>query len=428
MSMVASVIGREVLDSRGNPTVEAEVLLESGIAGRASVPSGASTGSHEALELRDKDPKRYLGKGVQKAVENIHRVIAPKLVGMEILDQKGIDTAMLRWDGTPNKTRLGANALLAVSLACSKAAANDLGIPLYQHIGGLSANHLPLPQMNILNGGAHADNNLDLQECMILPMGAKSFREALRMGVEVFHTLKSILKEKGYHASVGDEGGFAPNLHSNEEAFSLILEAIKKSGYRPGKDVGLGMDAAASEFYRNRFYFLKAEKQPKRTSTEMIDYYEALIKKFPILSIEDGLAEDDWKGWKMMTLRLGEKVQLVGDDLFVTNPRRLSRGIREGVANAILVKPNQIGTLTETIEVIKMAKRAGYKTIISHRSGETEDTTIADLAVGTNAGQIKTGAPSRTDRVAKYNQLIRIEEGLGNRAIYAPPLKWKSRK
>ena len=426
--MVASVIGREVLDSRGNPTVEAEVLLESGIAGRASVPSGASTGSHEALELRDKDPKRYLGKGVQKAVENIHRVIAPKLVGMEILDQKGIDTAMLQWDGTPNKTRLGANALLAVSLACSKAAANDLGIPLYRHIGGLSANHLPLPQMNILNGGAHADNNLDLQECMILPIGAKSFREALRMGVEVFHTLKSILKEKGYHTSVGDEGGFAPNLHSNEEAFSLILEAIKKSGYRPGKDVGLGMDAAASEFYRNRFYFLKAEKQPKRTSTEMIEYYEALIKKFPILSIEDGLAEDDWKGWKMMTIRLGEKVQLVGDDLFVTNPRRLSRGIREGVANAILVKPNQIGTLTETIEVIKMAKRAGYKTIISHRSGETEDTTIADLAVATNAGQIKSGAPSRTDRVAKYNQLLRIEEGLGKQAIYAPPLRWKSRK
>jgi enolase len=425
--MVASVIGREVLDSRGNPTVEAEVLLESGIAGRASVPSGASTGSHEALELRDKDPKRYLGKGVQKAVENIHRVIAPKLVGMEILDQKGIDTAMLQWDGTPNKTRLGANALLAVSLACSKAAANDLGIPLYRHIGGLSANHLPLPQMNILNGGAHADNNLDLQECMILPIGAKSFREALRMGVEVFHTLKSILKEKGYHTSVGDEGGFAPTLHSNEEAFSLILEAIQKSGYRPGKDVGLGMDAAASEFYRNRFYFLKAEMQPKRTSTQMIDYYEALIKKFPILSIEDGLAEDDWKGWKMMTLRLGKKVQLVGDDLFVTNPRRLSRGIQEGVANAILVKPNQIGTLTETIEVIKMAKRAGYKTIISHRSGETEDTTIADLAVATNAGQIKTGAPSRTDRVAKYNQLIRIEEGLGNRAIYAPPLRWKSR-
>ncbi len=428
MSVIAAVIGREILDSRGNPTVEAEVLLESGVTGRASVPSGASTGSYEALELRDKDPKRYLGRGVQKAVEHIRRVIAPRLAGKEILDQKGIDTAMLRWDGTPNKTRLGANALLAVSLACSKAAAGDLGIPLYRRIGGLSANHLPLPQMNILNGGAHADNNLDLQECMILPIGAKSFREALRMGVEVFHHLRSILKGKGYHTSVGDEGGFAPTLHSNEEAFSLILEAIKKSGYRPGKEVGLGIDAAASEFYRDRFYFLKAEKQPKKTSAQMIDYYEALIRKFPILSIEDGLAEDDWKGWKMMTLRLGKKVQLVGDDLFVTNPRRLSRGIREGVANAILVKPNQIGTLTETIEVIKMAKRAGYKTVLSHRSGETEDTTIADLAVATNAGQIKTGAPSRTDRVAKYNQILRIEEGLGNRAIYNPPLHWKSKK
>jgi enolase len=313
-------------------------------------------------------------------------------------------------------------------LACSKAAANDLGIPLYRSIGGLSANHLPLPQMNILNGGAHADNNLDLQECMILPVGAKSFREALRMGVEVFHTLKSVLKERRSHTSVGDEGGFAPNLHSNEEAFSLILAAIKKSGYRPGKDVGLGIDAAASEFYHNRFYFLKAEKQPKRSSGQMIDYYEALIKKFPILSIEDGLAEDDWKGWKMMTQRLGRKVQLVGDDLFVTNPRRLSRGIREGVANAILVKPNQIGTLTETIEVIQMAKRAGYQTVISHRSGETEDTTIADLAVAMDAGQIKTGAPSRTDRVAKYNQLLRIEEGLGKQAIYEPPLRWKARK
>ncbi len=428
MSVIAAVIGREILDSRGNPTVEAEVFLESGVTGRASVPSGASTGTYEALELRDKDPKRYLGKGVQKAVQHIDRVIGAKLVGMEILDQKGIDAAMLRWDGTPNKTRLGANALLAVSLACSRAAANDLGVPLYRRIGGLSASHLPLPQMNILNGGAHADNNLDLQECMILPIGAKSFREALRMGVEVFHHLKSILKEKGYHTSVGDEGGFAPTLHSNEEAFSLILEAIKKSGYRPGKDVGLGIDAAASEFYRDRFYFLKAEKEPKRSSAQMIDYYESLIRDFPILSIEDGLAEDDWKGWKMMTLRLGKRVQLVGDDLFVTNPKRLSRGIREGVANAILIKPNQIGTLTETMEVIKMAKRAGYKTVISHRSGETEDTTIADLAVGTNAGQIKTGAPSRTDRVAKYNQLIRIEEGLGKKAIYRPPLQWHSKK
>ena len=425
MPVIVEVIGREIIDSRGNPTVEVEVILENGFMGRASIPSGASTGSHEALELRDKDARRYLGKGVQKAIQNIHRLIAPKLLGMDVLDQKGIDTAMIRWDGTPNKIRLGANAILGVSLACTKAAANSLGIPLYQHLGGLSATQLPLPQMNILNGGVHADNNVDLQECMILPIGAKSFKEALRMGVEVFHNLKSILKTKGYKTSVGDEGGFAPDLHSNEEAFTLIVEAIRKAGYRPGKDMALGIDAAATEFYRNGFYFLKAEKKPKKTSGEMIDYYESLIKKFPILSIEDGLAEDDWKGWKVMTTRLGKKIQLVGDDLFVTNPNRLSRGIREGVANTILVKPNQIGTLTETLEVVEMAKRAGYRTIISHRSGETEDTTISDLAVGTNAGQIKTGATSRTDRVAKYNQLIRIEERLGNRAIYAPPLKWK---
>jgi enolase len=428
MAIIVKVTGREILDSRGNPTVEVEVFLESGHSGRASVPSGASTGKHEALELRDKDPKRYLGKGVQKAVQNIHRVMAPKLLGMDVLDQKKIDRIMLQWDGTPNKIRLGANAILGVSLACTKAAADHLGIPLYQHLGGLSATRLPLPMMNILNGGAHADNNLDLQECMILPVGAKSFKEALRMGTEVFHHLKTILKGKGYKTSVGDEGGFAPDLRSNEEAFSLILEAIRKSGYQPGKEVALGIDAADTEFFRNRAYFLKAEKKSKRTSAEMIDFYEALIKKFPIVSIEDGLAEDDWKGWKAMTTRLGKKVQLVGDDIFVTNPHRLMRGIREKVANAILVKLNQIGTLTETLEVIEIAKKAGYRTIISHRSGETEDTTISDLAVGTNAGQIKTGAPSRTDRVAKYNQLIRIEEGLGNRAIYAPPLHWHSKK
>jgi enolase len=422
MSIIAEIIGREILDSRGNPTVEVEVLLESGLSGRASVPSGASTGTHEALELRDKDPKRYLGKGVQKAIQNIHRVIAPRLLGIDVTDQKAIDTAMLTSDGTPNKTQLGANAILGVSLACAKAAAFHLGIPLYRYLGGLSAAHLPLPMMNILNGGAHADNNLDLQECMILPVGGKTFKEALQMGVEVFHHLKTVLKKKGYKTSVGDEGGFAPDLRSNEEAFSLILEAIKKAGYRPGKDVALGIDAAATEFYRNGFYFLKAEKKPKRNSREMIDYYESLIKKFPILSIEDGLAEDDWKGWKEMTARLGKSVQLVGDDLFVTNPERLSRGIQEGVANAILIKPNQIGTLTETLDVIGLAKRAGYKTIISHRSGETEDTTIADIAVGTSAGQIKTGATSRTDRVAKYNQLLRIEEWLGDQAVYAPPL------
>jgi enolase len=428
MPNIIKVTGREIIDSRGNPTVEVEVLLRSGVTGRASVPSGASTGSHEALELRDKDPKRYLGRGVQKAVRNIHRVIGPKLLEMDVLDQEGIDTAMLQWDGTPNKTRLGANAVLGVSLACAKAAANHLDIPLYQHLGGLSANQLPLPLMNIVNGGVHADNNLDLQEFMVLPIGARSFKEALRMGVEVFHHLKAVLKGKGYKTSVGDEGGFAPDLHSNEEAFSLLLEAIRKSGYRPGKDVAIAIDAAATEFYRNGFYFLKAEKKTKKTSSEMIDYYEALIKKFPILSIEDGLAEDDWKGWKEMTVRLGKKLQLVGDDLFVTNPNRLLKGIREGVANAILIKPNQIGTLTETLEVIEIAKRARYRTIISHRSGETEDTTISDLAVGTHAGQIKTGATSRTDRVAKYNQLLRIEEDLGNRAVYAPPLRWHLKK
>jgi len=428
MPTIIELIGREIIDSRGNPTVEVEVILENGLIGRASVPSGASTGSHEALELRDKDARRYLGKGVQKAIQNIRREIAPKLLGMDVLDQKGIDAAMIRWDGTPNKIRLGANAILGVSLACAKAAAGCLGIPLYQHLGGFSATKLPLPLMNIINGGVHADNNVDLQECMILPISSKSFKEALRMGVEVFHYLKTILKTKGYKTSVGDEGGFAPDLRSNEEAFSLIVEAIRKAGYRPGRDVALGIDAASTEFHRKGFYFLKAEKKAKRTSVEMIEYYESLIKKFPILTIEDGLAEDDWKGWKAMTARLGKKTQLVGDDLFVTNPNRLLRGIREGVANAILVKPNQIGTLTETLEVIDMAKKAGYRTIISHRSGETEDTTISDLAVGTNAGQIKTGAASRTDRVAKYNQLIRIEEGLGDRAIYAPPLRWPPKR
>ena len=423
MSLITEVVGREIIDSRGNPTVEVDVFLESGFMGRAAVPSGASTGTHEALELRDKDAKRYLGKGVQKAVTHVQRIITPKLLGMDVLNQKRIDEAMLRLDGTSNKKRLGANAILAVSLACAKAAADYLGIPLYEYLGGLSAVEIPLPMMNILNGGAHADNNVDLQECMILPVGARSFREALRMGVEVFQHLKAVLKAKGYKTSVGDEGGFAPDLKSNEEAFSLILEAIRKAGYRPGKDIGLGIDAAASEFYKNGSYFLKAEKRAKRTSSEMIDFYQGLVKKFPILSIEDGLAEDDWKGWKAMTTRLGGKIQLVGDDLFVTNPERLARGIQEGVANAILIKLNQIGTLTETLDVIAMAKRAGYKTVISHRSGETEDTTIADLAVGISAGQIKTGATSRTDRVAKYNQLLRIEEELGTRAVYLPPLQ-----
>jgi len=423
MSLITEISAREIIDSRGNPTVEADVFLESGFMGRAAAPSGASTGMHEALELRDKDSRRYLGKGVQKAVQNIHRIVTPKLLGRDALSQKEIDQEMLRLDGTPNKSRLGANAILAVSLACAKAAANYLGIPLYSYIGGLSAVELPLPMMNILNGGVHADNNLDLQECMILPVGAKNFREALRMGVEVFQSLKAVLKANGYKTSVGDEGGFAPDLGSNEEAFSLIIAAIKKAGYRPGKDVALGIDAAASEFYKNGHYLLKAEKKPKRTSSQMIDFYEELINRFPILSIEDGLAEDDWKGWKAITSRLGKRIQLVGDDLFVTNPERLSRGIGESIANAILIKLNQIGSLTETLEVIRMAKRAGYRTIISHRSGETEDTTIADLSVGTSAGQIKTGDTSRTDRVAKYNQLLRIEEELGNEAVYTPPIR-----
>ncbi len=428
MPTIAKLIGREIIDSRGNPTVEVEVFLDGGSMGRAAVPSGASTGTHEALELRDQDPKRYLGKGVQKAIDHIHRLIAPKLLGMDALDQKGIDSTLIRLDGTPNKARLGANAILGASLACAKAAANHKGMSLFRHLGGPSANRLPLPLMNILNGGAHADNNLDIQEFMILPVGAKSFKEALRMGVEVFHHLKSILKAKGYKTSVGDEGGFAPDLQSNEEAFTLITEAIRKANYRPGKDVALGIDAAATEFYRNGFYFLKAEKKPKWTSSEMIAYYADLIKKFPILTIEDGLAEDDWKGWKALTLRLGKKIQLVGDDIFVTHPARLSKGIKGGVANAILIKLNQIGTLTETLEVIGMAKKAGYRTIISHRSGETEDTTIADLAVATGAGQIKTGALSRTDRVAKYNQLLRIEEELGARAVYDPTLRRRNKK
>lgn len=418
MSIITGVMAREILDSRGNPTVEVEIFVEGRFMGRASVPSGASTGTHEALELRDKTRKRYLGKGVQKAVANIKRLIAPKLVGGDVLDQDGLDRMMIELDGTSNKRKLGANAILGVSLACARAAANYLEIPLYQYLGGLAAHLLPVPMMNIINGGVHADNNLDLQECMILPVGATTFAEALRMGAEVFHHLKGVLKEKGYKTSVGDEGGFAPDLRSNEEAFELILEGIRRAGYRPAKDVAIGIDAAASEFYQDGVYFLKAEKEPKRTSEKMIDYYESLLDKFPIALIEDGLSEDDWKGWKALTRRLGQRVQLVGDDLFVTNPKRLARGIEEGVANAILIKLNQIGTLTETIEVIEMAKRAGYATVISHRSGETEDTTIADVAVGTHAGQIKTGAPSRTDRVAKYNQLLRIEGWLRDRARY----------
>ncbi len=422
MSTIKKIIGREIIDSRGNPTIEVDVFLHNGCMGRAAVPSGASTGTHEALELRDDDPKRFLGKGVQKAIDHIHHLIAPELLGMNVLHQKRIDTTLIALDGTPNKSRIGANAILGVSLACAKAAANAKETPLYRYLGARSANRLPVPHMNILNGGAHADNNLDIQEFMILPVGATCFKEALRMGVEVFHHLKSTLKAKGYKTSVGDEGGFAPDLRSNEEAFTLLLQAIQKAGYQPGKEVGLGIDSAASEFYRDGFYYLKAEKKPKRTSTQMIDYYENLIQTFPILTIEDGLSEDDWEGWKEMTQRLGKKVQLVGDDIFVTHPKRLSQGIQEGVGNAILIKLNQIGTLTETLRVIKMAQKAGYRTVISHRSGETEDTTIADLAVATGAGQIKTGAPSRSERVAKYNQLLRIEEELGKKALYSPTL------
>lgn len=418
MSVITQVLAREIIDSRGNPTVEAEVVLESGHSGIASVPSGASTGRHEALELRDNDPRRFLGKGVKKAIQNINQIIGPKILGKDVLDQKGIDTLMVQLDGTENKRRLGANAILAVSIACAKAASTYLGIPLFQYLGGISANILPVPLMNILNGGVHADNNLDLQEFMIIPIGAQTFKEGIRMAVEVYQNLKMVLKKKGFRTSVGDEGGFAPDLNSNEEALMLIVEAIKLAGYKPGKDVSLGIDAAASELYREGFYHFSVEKKKKRNSSEMIDYYESFLDKYPVISLEDGLSEDDWKGWIELTKRLGKRVQLVGDDIFVTNPKRLLKGIKGGIGNAILIKLNQIGTLTETLDVIRMAKFAGYNTIISHRSGETEDTTISDLSVGVSACQIKTGAPSRTDRVAKYNQLIRIEERLGEKGIY----------
>lgn len=418
MSMIADVYGREVLDSRGNPTVEVEVILESGASGRALVPSGASTGEYEAVELRDGDKNRYLGKGVLKAVENVNNVIAPALIGLDALDQVLIDKTMIELDGTPNKGKLGANAILGVSMATAHAAADYLGISLYQYLGGFNAKQLPVPMMNILNGGAHADNNVDIQEFMIMPVGAETFSEALRWGVEIFHSLKAVLKAKGYNTAVGDEGGFAPNLSSNEEALQTIIEAIEKAGYQPGEQVKLALDVASSELYKDGKYHLEGEGVVK-TSDEMIDFYEQLISKYPIISIEDGLDENDWEGWKKLTDRLGDKVQLVGDDLFVTNTEKLSQGIEKGVGNAILIKVNQIGTLTETFDAIEMAKRAGYTAVISHRSGETEDSTIADIAVATNAGQIKTGAPSRTDRVAKYNQLLRIEDELDEVAQYA---------
>ena len=419
MSVIESVYAREVLDSRGNPTVEVEVVLESGAEGRAIVPSGASTGAFEAVELRDGDKGRYLGKGTQNAVNNVNTIIAPELEGLESTDQPGIDALLLELDGTPNKGKLGANAILGVSMAVARASADELGLPLFQYIGGVNAKQLPVPMMNILNGGEHADNNVDVQEFMILPVGAPCFKEGLRMGAEVFHALKKVLGEKGLACGVGDEGGFAPNLGSNREALELIVEAISKAGYEPGKDVMLGLDVAASEMYNEetKKYVLAGEGK-ELTAAEMVDLYEDWTTNFPIITIEDGLDEEDWDGWKVLTERLGKKVQLVGDDLFVTNTERLERGIEAGVANSILIKVNQIGTITETLDAIEMAKRAGYTAVISHRSGETEDTTIADLAVAVNAGQIKTGGPSRTDRVAKYNQLLRIEEMVGEQARY----------
>lgn len=419
MSEIIDIYAREILDSRGNPTVEVEVALETGVIGRAAVPSGASTGEREALELRDGDKARYLGKGVLKAVEHVNEVIAAELVGWEASDQIGIDRKLLLLDGTDFKSKLGANALLGVSMACAKAAAEDAGLPLYQYIGGANAKELPVPMMNILNGGEHADNNVDIQEFMIMPAGADSFKEALRMGAEVFHTLKKVLKEKGYNTSVGDEGGFAPNLKSNEEALEVIMEAIRAAGYKPGDDVLLALDAAASEFYKGGKYIMANETQPEKTAADMVAFYEDLVSRYPIISIEDGLAENDWDGWKLMTEKLSDKIQIVGDDLFVTNTKILKEGIDKGIANSILIKVNQIGTLTETLEAIEMAKRAGYTAVVSHRSGETEDTTIADLAVATNAGQIKTGSLCRTDRICKYNQLLRIEDELDDTAVFA---------
>jgi enolase len=420
MSFIEEVVGREVLDSRGNPTVEVDVILEDGTMGSAIVPSGASTGVHEAVELRDGDPKRYLGRGVLKAVSNVNDIIAEEIIGYNVLDQVGLDKLLIDLDGTPNKGRLGANAILAVSLAAAAAAADYCGLPLFQYLGGVNAKLLPTPMMNILNGGSHADSNVDFQEFMIMPVGAPSFREGLRMGTEVFHALKTVLKAKGLNTAVGDEGGFAPNLETNEEALKVIMEAIQAAGYKAGQDIKIAMDPAASEFYNKEsgLYDMKGEGV-KKTSSQMIDFYESLMTKYPIVSIEDGLDEDDWAGWKEMTQRLGDRLQIVGDDLFVTNTERLKKGIDMGVANSILIKVNQIGTLTETMDAIEMAKKAGYTVVISHRSGETEDVTIADLVVAVNAGQIKTGSLSRTDRVAKYNQLLRLEALLGDSGEYA---------
>ncbi|RYM05942.1 phosphopyruvate hydratase [Sporolactobacillus sp. THM7-7] len=417
MSQIVEVYGREVLDSRGNPTVEVEVYTEEGAMGRALVPSGASTGEHEAVELRDGDKSRYGGKGVLKAVQNVNEAIAPKVVGQDVFDQVGLDQAMIDLDGTENKGKLGANAILGVSLAAADAAANELGIPLYRYIGGANSKVLPTPMMNILNGGKHADNSVDFQEFMIMPVGADSISEAVRIGAEVYHALKSVLSAKGHLTAVGDEGGFAPNLKNNEEVLETMVEAIEKAGYKPGKDVMLALDPASSELYENGKYNFKGEGVV-RTTDEMIDYYTKLVDKFPIISIEDGLDENDWEGWAKLTKALGDRVQLVGDDLFVTNTKRLKEGIDKGVANSILIKVNQIGTLTETLNAIEMAQKAGYTAVVSHRSGETEDTSIADIVVATNAGQIKTGSLARTDRIAKYNQLLRIADSLGEQAQY----------
>jgi len=418
MSAILDIRARQILDSRGNPTVEVEVTLESAANGRAAVPSGASTGEKEAIELRDGDKKRWMGKGVSKAVANVRKAIAPKLLGMDAYNQSAVDRTMIELDGTKTKAKLGANAILGVSLAVAKAAAAETGQPLYRYLGGTGARTLPVPMMNIINGGAHADNRLDLQEFMIMPVGASRFSEALRMATEVFHVLKALLKKKGLSTAVGDEGGFAPDLQSNEEALTLIVQAIEEAGYRPGRDISLALDCAASELYDKGQYFLEAEKQPQRSSEEMVNYYGKLLDRYPILSIEDGLSELDWKGWELLTKKLGARVQLVGDDIFVTNVEIFGKGIREGIGNSILIKLNQIGSLTETLEAIELAKRSGYTAIVSHRSGETEDTTIADVAVAMNTGLIKTGSLSRTDRVAKYNQLLRIEEELGASALY----------
>jgi enolase len=421
MAKIIKITGREILDSRGNPTVEADVLLDDGKTGRAAVPSGASTGEHEAVELRDGDKSRYLGKGTRKAVQNINGKIASALQGMDPVRQKDIDQKMIEIDGTQNKGRLGANAILAVSMAVARAAALSQNTPLYRYLGGVSASLLPVPMMNILNGGVHADNSVDFQEFMIAPYGACSFREALRMGAEVFHTLKSVLKKRGYSTAVGDEGGFAPDLKSNEEALDVILEAVRQAGYRSGKDIGIALDPAASEFFdasKGKYVFKKSDKS-RKDSEQMVEFWSRWVSQYPIISIEDGMAEDDWKGWKILTGALGKKIQLVGDDIFVTNTKRLARGIQEGIANSILIKVNQIGTLTETLEAMHMAAASGYTNVVSHRSGETEDTFISDLVVATGAGQIKTGSVSRTDRIAKYNQLLRIEEELGNAARFA---------